>query len=87
MDNKIKWYYEDGVVKTRPTLFGYRRRNVLLLAGAGILCLIALIVGLAVGLTLKKQSEPYHPLLKERLIVAVKTYRCQGIQEAFILEI
>ena len=59
MDTKIKWYYKDGeVVKPYTTLFGYRRRNVLILAAAIALCLLALIVGLAVGLTLKKQSEP-----------------------------
>jgi len=55
MDDKIKWYYKDGEVsKPYPTLFGYRRRTVLIFAGAALLCLIVLIVGLAVGLNHKK---------------------------------
>jgi hypothetical protein len=59
-DPNIKWYYKDGhVITPHRTLFGYRRRNVLIIGGAGILALIALIIGLAVGLTLKKDSEPW----------------------------
>jgi len=63
MDDKIKWYYKDGgVSKPYSTLFGYRRRNVLIITGVALLCLIALIIGLAVGL--KKQSEPYVHVLE-----------------------
>jgi hypothetical protein len=61
-DPNIKWYYKNGhVITPHRTLFGYRRRNVLIIGGAGILALIALIIGLAVGLSLKKNSEPYFP--------------------------
>ena len=50
----MKWYYEDGVgVKPYPTIFGYRRRNVLILFA--ILFTLILIIGLAVGITQMKR--------------------------------
>jgi hypothetical protein len=60
---KIKWYYRDGkATHGHRTICGYRRRNVFILLGV-ILALLALIIGLAVGLTLRnRSSEPYFPV-------------------------
>ena len=59
----MKWYYEDGAaIKPHPTIFGYRRRNVLIIV-AIVLALLILIVGLAVGLTQKNHNSMFPPLI------------------------
>jgi len=58
-DTKIKWYYRDG--KATPgyrTLWGYRRRTVFIVFGVIIFALLVLIIGLAVGLTLRNHNAP-----------------------------
>ena len=58
----MKWYYEDGVArKPHPTIFGYRRRNVLIII-AIVVALIILVIGLAVGLTQKHRNSMFLPL-------------------------
>jgi len=62
-DTKIKWYFQDG--KATPgyrTLWGFRRRTVFIVLGITIVALLALVIGLAVGLTLRKRNAPYIPL-------------------------
>lgn len=55
----MKWYYDENEgAKRYRTIFGYRRRNVLIFA-AILLSLIIFVVGLAVGLTLKKANSTY----------------------------
>ena len=57
----MKWYYENGaVIKPHPTIFGYKRRNVLIIV-AIVLALIILIIGLAVGLTQKNRNSMFTP--------------------------
>jgi len=59
----MKWYYQDGAVTKPPgTLFGYRRRNVLLLSLLAGICILALTLGLAIGLTRRSQAYPLNPL-------------------------
>ena len=58
-ETKIKWYYQDGKVTAGyRTLWGYRRRTVFIALGIIILALLALVIGLAVGLTLRKNNTP-----------------------------
>ena len=53
----MKWYYNNGAVtKPHATLFGHRRRTILLVLGAVGLCLLALILGLAIGLTRNRSA-------------------------------
>jgi hypothetical protein len=55
----MKWYYDENEgVKRYRTIFGYRRRNVFIFA-AILLSLIILVIGLAVGLTLKNKNSTY----------------------------
>src|SRR5579859_853075 len=59
----MKWYYQNGAVtKPHATLFGYRRRNVLLLGPLVGICILALTLGLAIGLTRRSQAYPLNPL-------------------------
>jgi len=58
----MKWYYEDGVArKPHPTIFGYRRRNVLIII-AIVVALIILVIGLAVRLSQKHRNSMLLPL-------------------------
>jgi hypothetical protein len=53
----MKWYYNNGAVaKPHTTLFGYRRRTVLLVIAAATICILALILGLAIGLTRNRSA-------------------------------
>ena len=79
----MKWYYNDGVAtKGYATIFGYRRRNVLIILAA-VVFLLVFIIALAVGLTLRNGHSQSLPLTRRSLIV-VKTCLFQVIQEVFI---
>jgi hypothetical protein len=53
----MKWYVQNGkTTNPHPTLWGYRRRNILILLVL-VVSLIILIIGLAVGLT-RNKSPP-----------------------------
>ena len=54
----MKWYYENGAAKRHPTIFGYRRRTVLIVLAIA-LSLLILIIGLAVGLTIRKHNSTF----------------------------
>ena len=62
-NTKIKWYYRDGKATHgyRTNIWGYRRRTVFIVLGIIIFALLALIIGLAVGLTLQTHNTPYPP--------------------------
>jgi hypothetical protein len=80
----MKWYYQDGkVTKPHPTLFGYRRRNVFIVFAISIVCLLALIIGLSVGLSLKHKNSRFSSILPSRLIL-VKASLSQETLVVFI---
>jgi hypothetical protein len=61
----MKWYYKNGVAtKGHSTIFGYRRRNVFIIL-AVVAFLLALIIGLAVGLTLRNRHSTLSPFNKK----------------------
>ena len=53
----MKWYFQDGVGATKPhaTIFGIRRRTVIIIVV--VVLLVVLTIGLAVGLTRRKQQR------------------------------
>lgn len=79
----MKWNYEGGeATRGYRTLRGFRLRNVLIVL-AIIVSLLALIIGLAVGLTLKNHNS-MSPLLAQRtLLIVVKICHYQKTREGF----
>jgi energy-converting hydrogenase Eha subunit F len=88
-NSKIKWYYRDGKATTGyRTIWGYRRRTVFIVLGILIFALLALIIGLAVGLTLQNHNTPYPVPIPEQQLTRglVKIYHYQETQGGYTLE-
>jgi hypothetical protein len=66
----MKWYLQNGKVsKPYPTLFGYKRKHVLIVSGIVAFVVVALVLGLAVGLSLRHKNQPYAKLWRKELMV------------------